>query len=225
MTRGTPAGQARPPAESRHAPPPRFFPWTSVPASGRFEFPAGFLIRHRREVLTWGDAHRALAAALGRAGYPGGTLFAVAGGFALVTPLERTDGAGRPWPERWVAPGRLLPGTFDLQTLTAVIGGAPPGDYRLLALVVAPWTRAHPWAAVRDADLTPWRGGGSLALPAAVAGAPITPEHRMTALSFEWSRGGRDQPARLRVPGRHGTRDHLEHSGLWRALTETKAPR
>lgn len=121
--------------------------------------------------VTLGDVFDWLQGALEVNGFRDNGLYAVPGGFALVTRLERIrrNGASVAGDDRWTS-NRLPLRRFDLVQYLTELFMAPPGDFRLIAFVVTPERDLHGGQEEIDVNLA--HSGGRL-LPPGMATEPI----------------------------------------------------
>ena len=139
---------------------------------------------------TVGDVERQLRGALKARGYPDGRYYAVPGGFALVTEIERIRPSGEPYPvpARWsVAPTPLLE-DFSFANLLDRLRHADPGHYRALVFLVTTTavTSGGPQATI--SQVQKWVGEGGDFLPQDIARVALTPGHNIALLIYEFER-------------------------------------
>jgi len=182
--------------------------WPPPPHSGWHVLPRQL---HADEGATLGDLHRRLTEVLEDAGYRGSRLFAVPGGFALVTPIERIDESGAPHPARWL-PARPPLRRFELVEQLAQLFLAPPGDFRVVALVVTSRIDLSGGGEDTLPDLTP---GGGRQLPPELATQEVG-DHYLHALVYHYEK----EPGRrsLRRPSPIPVTEHLRRAGILEGL-------
>jgi hypothetical protein len=195
------------------------FPWPPPRPSASAEISRALLRTSTGDPATLGDVDRRLSAALLAAGYESVQYFTVPDGFAVLTRIEHMEPDGRAGDPRWLtgsAPQRWQ-SVFSLQPLLRAIGLAPPGYYRVIALLVTP----HPFTRTGDrlnaSEMRVLFDAGLNRLPPALADRPYTDDIATTALVYEFERGPRER-TRLNDPGLITGREHLERSGLLDAL-------
>jgi len=159
-----------------------------------------------------------LAAALQARGFDDNGTFAVPGGFALVTRLERIRPDGSPDREsRWSA-GKEIPG--DLLTYLGQLFLERRGQFRLIAFLVTTAHDVERGSATlneREARILSLRGGR--VLPASIAALPFAGRDcHVLIYHFARQQGG----AVVLRPSELSTRQHLEQAGLWQQLGLTQ---
>jgi hypothetical protein len=156
--------------------------------------------------------------ALEKTGYFDRSFLAVPEGFAMVTRLEQINEDGMPvsettrWPVEIDSPG------FSLARYLEALFHAPEGRYRVIVFVVTSEPVAPSRERPTQREMLGYLSGGADRLPPPLRDAAYTPEHRCTALVYEFERRGLQGRAALLVPGRLPGRNHLVGAGLWRAL-------
>ena len=139
---------------------------------------------------TIGDVESAIRTALKTRGYPDARYYAVPGGFAMVTAIERikADGTPFPIPGRWQLAATPLLGSFSFAGLLDRLRNADPGHYRVLVFLVTTNAVTSGGANGTFEEASGWVGGGGDFLPAAIAGAPLTGQHNISLLIYEFAR-------------------------------------
>jgi hypothetical protein len=156
--------------------------------------------------------------ALEAAGYAEYSLYSVPGGFAVVARLERMDADGRPVAEslRFLPPE--TPEPFSLATYVQGLFFAPEGDYRQIVFVVTPMVIQATAPAPTEAQAQKILWGGGDRLPDAYKAMPFADDDQVTALIYEFHKGGGARDVRTRAPGHFSALTHLERSGLYAQL-------
>ena len=227
--RPVPATMAPPPAPgpapATAAPPPQparlpsdypTFPLPAPRPSAKIDLPVTLL---GAQVATVGAAEQALRLELARRGYDDRSYYAVPGGFALATRAERflPDGRSAQPPRRWaMAPSALIDWAQlrNPRQWVEAFRRADPGRYRVLVFLVTTQDRTTGGAAVNIKTAEAWTEGGADRLPRAIAGLPLTPDHHVEVLVYEFARAAVNaDPAFVRNSSL-GARGHLHGAGL-----------
>ncbi|MDP1646448.1 MAG: FecR family protein [Thiobacillus sp.] len=182
-----------------------------------------------RELLVDGSAKpttlAALAAkmekALNRTGYSSPGYYAVPGGFAMLTQLERIHPDATPFPadQRWkikVDPASLS--SFNLSAYLKALLGKDAGVFRVIAFVFT----AEPIVSdnvkpVMD-EAKHWVEQGGKALPGSYAAQPFSADMVCTALIYEFEIPTHGAPGRQRKPSEHNGQEHLRAARILQAL-------
>lgn len=193
------------------------FPWPPPLASSTEVLPAS-LLAEAGTAATLGDIDRRLTQALEDNGYFESSYYAVPGGFALVTRLERIEPTGEPvlGPDRWSTEvGRTV--SFSLQDYLRALFTARPGYYRLIVFILTdvPFTQSK--AEISREEAEGWLGSGAGWLPEQV-GSVRFDGHSCSALIYEFARASVEDEAEAVRPGLIPARTHLEKAGIWSAL-------
>jgi hypothetical protein len=159
-----------------------------------------------------------IIAALEAAGYAEYSLYAVPGGFAVVARLERMDSEGRPVAEslRFLPPETAEP--FSLTTYIQGLFFAPEGDYRQIVFLVTPLVIQASGPAPTEAQAETILWGGGDRLPDIYKTLPFTDDDQVTALIYEFHKGGGARDVKTRAPGHFSALTHLQRSGLYAQL-------
>jgi len=193
------------------------FPWPP-PAPSTDQVLARNLLTSPIVPTTLSDVDSRLRTALSRAGYASRSYYAVPGGFALATRLERFDEDGRPASEemRWKVGGVPLP-EFTLSTYLKALFGAQPGRFRVIVFVVSSTGFQAVGASPTRTTAESWLAGGFNVLPRELGNLRYTSEVNCTALVYEFSKppGG---SATLKAPSDLIAEKHLRGSGFLAAL-------
>lgn len=175
------------------------------------------LFRNGSAAPSLGTVEDRLVEALNRAGYNEHSFHRVPDGFAVVARLERITGDGDPLP----GPLRYQMDTFSLSGYLRALFFAPEGLYRLIAIIVTDQPYAAVGAPLDAAAANRLLREGGNRLPKAVRDKPFTPEHRVDALIYEFSKGALAGEVAAIRPGRLMASDHLERSRIMPALART----
>ena len=182
-----------------------------------------------REVLMSGAAAKSTLAevtakmekALSRTGYSSPGYYAVPGGFAMLTQLERINPDATPYPpdQRWkvkVDPARLS--SFNLGAYLKALLGKDAGMFRVIAFVFTaePIVSGNVKPAIDDAK--DWVEQGGKALPGHYAKKPYTAEIVCTALIYEFEIPAHGEPGRQLKPSEHNGQQHLRAARILQAL-------
>jgi hypothetical protein len=191
------------------------FDWPPGPPSYEKRIPAR-LLRADHGTTNLGTVAQRLTDALDGAAYLYSFL-SVPDGFALVTRMEQIlpDGSrsSTPW-------SRELPRAGDLGFMAFIraLFTAPPGLYRVIAIVVTEAPRDRAAAPMTERRLDTLLSCGSTQLPEAIAAIDYTDRTRADALIYEFSKTRSDEPAAPVVDPRRSAQLHLEKAGIWYAL-------
>ena len=198
-----------PPAQSAAMPE---FPWPPPGASAWVEIPDELIARRAAPRPSFGTVRDRLAHALDAAGYAQRSFFRVPNGFAVVTQLERIGNDGTPAQARWYAAASVE--TFSLEQYLRRLLFAQPGRYRLVVLVVTDVAISASGPAITAREASEMADRGYLHLPPAVAAVEYSPNHRSTALIYEFRKRSTGSPEFVKpspLPGR----DHLVKARIW----------
>ena len=170
---------------------------------------------------TWGAVSDRFDAALTAAGYDDRAYYAVPGGFALATRIERIDRSGRPLsePTRWVGSrGRRA---WTLEAVLRELAGVPVGHYRTLVFVFSDTAFQASNAAVSEAMAERWRTGGLNRLPAGLRAMPYGDDFRCDVLVYEFQQDNADGTATFIEAGL-SVRQHLAASLILDKLEDSQ---
>lgn len=166
---------------------------------------------------TLGGVADRIDGALQTAGYAERSFHAVPNGYAMVTRLERIRPDGRPDAERrWF--GAAAPEEFSLSRYIQTLFFGDPGRYRLIVFVVTDETFAATGKEISSDEGERLLRGGFVTLPPRFNALPFTPNHKVTALVYEFEKpegGEAKQLARSRL----SALDHLNGAALLDALS------
>ncbi len=197
------------------------FPFPPPDPSARLRIPYGPLTGNAASP-TFGSVAARMENALASNGYTEVSYFAVPGGFALVTQLERINPDATPAAEqRWniaVAPVSLR--SFSLEAYVQALLQKDAGYFRVITFVFSsePFTASGKKVPVDEA--ANWIDKGANALPRDVAARPYGEDMVCTALVYEFEIHTHGAAAQLRKPSPHDGAGHLRASGILRALGE-----
>jgi hypothetical protein len=163
---------------------------------------------------TLGDVERPLLARLQDAGYEDVDYFRVPGGFAMASRAERIYDSGAPYtePQRWQIASA---GLCAWSTLPGCLFHADPGRYRILVFLVTTATVITGTQPVPIDTMTSLTTGGADRLPASVASQPLTPDHDIAVLVYEYRRSSVGSEGAQQVTGVSAT-THLRKAGILR---------
>lgn len=209
----SPARAARPAA----APLPEF-PWPPPEPSTRTELPNALFAVQGKATPSLAAVGAQLVGALERTRYFEYSYYRAPGGFALVARLERMASDGAPLPEelRFLQPGSQEP--FSLAVYVTRLFFAPEGLYRQIVFVVSDQPFTATGAKIDATTATRLLRGGANRLSGDYETTPFTPDHRVSALVYEFQKGARDGDVSALMPGRLGARTHLDRTGIYPAL-------
>ena len=180
-----------PPPPAPHAvadepppPLPRFEPWPPPTPTSQDVIARALAVG--RGAGTWGAVSDRFDAALQAAGYEDRAYYAVPGGFALATRIERIDRDGRALsePSRWV--GSRGEREWTLEAMLRELAGVPVGHYRTLVFVFSATPFQSSGAAVSEAMAERWRTGGLNRLPVGLRAMAYGQDFRCDVLVYEF---------------------------------------
>ncbi|MBL8439052.1 MAG: hypothetical protein JNM61_12700 [Zoogloeaceae bacterium] len=175
------------------------------------------LLRADSGATTLGDVARRMVAALDEARYEYSFLAVGTQGFALVTRMEQFRPDGAPSPARWSRePPRV--GELGLMEFIQALFRAPPGQYRVIALVVSDEARERGGADRGEGRFDALFDCGANRLPQALAVVPFTANTRADALVYEFAKPSANARASLVEHPRRDAHFHLVKAGIWDAL-------
>ena len=157
-----------------------------------------------------------LSKALDSAGYTEKSYYAVPGGFALATRLERinNDGTSTPEPSRWHI-GKEPLSEFSISTYLKALFTAEPGYYRVIVFVITPIAFEQKDVSVTDVDAQHWLVGGLNKLPPPIEDKIFTAEFTCTALVYEFEQPTSQTKGGAIVPGHIPAKTHLIKAQIW----------
>lgn len=146
------------------------------------------------------DANYALRYLLAQGGYEEVRYYAVPGGFAMVTRLERINSDGVPTESgRWDF-ARSFNGPFTIADYLRALFIAPPGYYRIIVFVLTPRPiSAEGTITGRDAEA--WFTNGGISLPDEIGKRRYTEYYQFSVLIYEFERSADEEETSVRRPG------------------------
>ncbi len=191
---------------------PQFDPWPPPDASARHVIGAALVTRNGN-ARNWGDVADRFDTALGAAGYSNLSYYAVPGGFAIATSVERIDSQGEPeaGASRWQ--GSAADETWTLQALLRRLVGAPLGHYRAIVFVFAADAFGTSGAAISAEDASRWRTGGLNRLPGGLRGRPYSDDFRCDVLVYVFEQRA-ELPQTRQVAGGLSVDEHLRRARI-----------
>ena len=197
------------------------FPFPPPDPSARLRIPNKTLTG-KASAPTFALVAARMEAALGSNGYTELSYFAVPGGFALLTQIERINpDATAAVEQRWnvvVAPVSLR--SFTLEAYLRALLQKDSGFFRVIVFIFSsePFSSSGKKVPVKEA--MKWIDQGSNTLPRDVASRPYGEDMVCTALVYEFEIPTHGADALLRKPSSHDGAAHLRASGILRALGE-----
>jgi hypothetical protein len=188
------------------------FPWPPPGASAWAEIPDELIAQRAAPRPTFGLVRDRLARALDAAGYTQRSFFRVPNGFAVVTQLERIGDDGVPARARWYVSAGVE--SFSLEQYLRRLLFAEAGRYRLVVLVVTDVSISASGPNIAAREAAEMADKGFMNLPAEVAAAEYSANHRSTALIYEFRKRPTGDPEFVKpspLPGR----DHLVKARIW----------
>lgn len=166
-----------------------------------------------------GDINARLTGELDRQGYSGRSYFSTPNGFALATQIERIDAQGRPAANdrRWMTqPAALIDPArrFSFRAIMEALRSADPGRYRLIVFLVTTAARTTGTEPMSFEDAGNVMAEGGDYLPRQLAAQPLTADHNVTALVYEFARRSVSSPPEFVDPSRQNGSAHLAAAGL-----------
>lgn len=194
------------------------FPWPPPQYSGREVVPRDFLDNPEGDTELF-DVDRRLQDALEPNGYYESSYYAVPGGFALVTQMEKfeddgTSVKGRP---RWTLETLRLT-SFSFRAYLQALFAAEPGRYRLIVFAVTDVPFASSGEEVTQEEARAWLGGGGDRLPPEIGEFSFDESYECTALIYEFARDSEEGEVYFLEPGSLPGRTHLIAAGIWQEL-------
>jgi ADP-ribose pyrophosphatase YjhB (NUDIX family) len=192
------------------------FPWPPPRSSAQVVLEPAFFAGAR----SLDEVGARLSRAFRQAGYPRESWYAVPGGFALVSQMEQFSDDGVPREARvrfdhQVAPQRL----FSLGDFVRALFTASPGRFRIIVFVYTSVPFPQTGAAIDREAAGAWLAGGLNVLPPQIGARAPNPDHRCTALVYEFEKASSRADARLKDPSALSGEQHLKRAGLWDPLT------
>lgn len=190
---------------------PQVFPWPPPDASARCRIDSQVFAE--AGAATLGGVADLLADALAQAGYTGPGYLGVPSGFAMVTRIEQTDGAGQPlagearWATRIAAVKSFTIGGYLRALLTS-----EPGYFRVIVIIVTDERFSMNGARGRLETLERWSRQGLDALVPEIRATPFTDDHVVSALVYEFEKPSKAADPEVRLPGRNDGPTHLSHT-------------
>lgn len=206
------------------------FPWPIPKPSAKMALPKDLLAEAMgRDDRRLRHAAQALDALLRKAGYDERAYFRMRVdnetiGFALVTRMERIRSNGWPYPKesRFVPAG--IEEKFSLVGFLKSLFVAPVGYYRILVFTVANRMVRADAPEVDSAVANEWLAAGDTRLRGCVADMPLTEDHGVDALVYEFRHAPEDRIARRAnrrdasvfqlIPSNLTPKIHLERAGV-----------
>jgi len=195
--------------------------WPPPDTSTHQIVPRELLLSAASSQATWAAVAARMEKALSRTGYSSPGFYAVPGGFAMLTQLERINPDATPFPpdQRWkikVDPASLS--TFNLSAYLKALLGKDAGVFRVIAFVFT----AEP---IVSSDINPvideakhWVEGGGKALPGSEAKQIYSADMVCTALIYEFEIPTHGAPGRQLKPSEHNGQEHLRAARILQAL-------
>ncbi|MFD2180581.1 hypothetical protein [Rhodoplanes azumiensis] len=190
-----------------------FFPWPPPTPSTRRAFSPD-VVADRPRARTVGEVADRLRAITTAADFDQINYYAVPGGFALVTRIERLDAVtGRPLakPDRWPSRAVVASAGISFWDIFGLV--RTPGYHRIIVFVLT--NKAVEMRPVGDDELQrlteAWAQQGADFLDPEIRALPVTPHHALLVLVYEFERTG-EETRHLR-PSRWTLDEHLESIG------------
>ena len=191
-----PYDAAEDPADAAAAPLPSlplFEPWPPPTPTSQDGIARALVVGNGAS--TWGTVSDHFDAALEAAGYEDRDYYAVPGGFALATRIERIDRDGRPLsvPTRWV--GSRGEREWTLEAMLRELAGVPVGRYRTLVFVFSDTAFQSGDVAMSEAMAERWRSRGLNHLPAGLRTLAYGQDFNCDVLVYEFQQRAAGEPA------------------------------
>lgn len=176
----------------REAIPPALAPWPPFAPSARYTLRRDWLVK---DEVNWGSVADKVEAALTDNGYDDIRYYAVPGGFAVATRIERIhpDGSSYGADQRFVPRiDHVSPGNWTFESFIASLVGAPIGYYRCFLFVFSDQPFGYRSGVVTPEVLEQWRGAGWNTLGHTLRDLRYSEEMRAEVLiyQFEQARAG-----------------------------------
>ncbi|MEL6863643.1 MAG: hypothetical protein AAFP19_04455, partial [Bacteroidota bacterium] len=148
--------------------------------------------------------------------------FSVPNGFALVTRIEQinADASPKANPDRWELSTKS-PSSFTLRDYLRALFTAPEGRFRVLAFIFTDQSFVQSRQSINKKEAVQWLSKGANRLPKSYRTMPFTADYACTAMIYEFSKVGNDEPI-FADPSIHQGRTHLIRSDLWDFLEAQK---
>lgn len=192
------------------------FPWPPPKASAWAVIPNELITIIGQPSPTLAAVSQQLERALDSAAYHQRSFFKLPNGFAMVTQLEKINSDGTPITEqRWLSADSSA--GFSLEGYLRRLLYADPGRYRLVVFAVTdiPFSTSGEAMTARDASRMVSKGVNIL--PQTISTDLYSPQHRCTALVYEFRKTTAPQPE-LVAPSPLPGRDHLVKARMWAAF-------
>jgi len=163
------------------------FPWPPPKASSRMLLPNGLVTTGAPEE-SLGIAFDRVRAALLRGKFPEYALYALPGfeGFAVVTRLENIDERGHPLADRFSVEEPRPDRPRSLGEYLAALFNAPPGRYRVIALMVTNEPVVETELEPKAGDADRWLRQGLRYMPSWLRSRRLGPDNHCEALIYEF---------------------------------------
>ena len=195
--------------------------WPPPDASARQKIPRELLVPKNAPTQTWISVAERLEKALDDNGYSSPGYYAVPGGFALISQLERINPDATPSPPnvRWkVKVDPVSIASFNLEAYLKALLGKDAGFFRVIAFVFTPVPIVTSGKEADIKDAQSWVGKGGSQLPQDLARQIYGVDMVATALIYEFEIPRHGEPARLNKPSGHNGQQHLKAAKILQAL-------
>jgi hypothetical protein len=201
------------------APLPPF--WPPPETSTHQAIPRELLVNGSASPITLAALAAKMEKALSRAGYSSPGYYAVPGGFAMLTQLERIHPDATPFPadKRWkikVDPASLS--SFNLSAYLKALLGKDAGMFRVIAFVFTAEPIVSDSVKPVMEEAKNWVEQGGKTLPGSYAAQSFSADMVCTALIYEFEIPTHGAPGRQRRPSEHNGQEHLRAARIIQAL-------
>jgi hypothetical protein len=164
-----------------------------------------------------GDVGDHIAAVFRETGYSDYGFYRVDGGFAIVARLEKIKADGTPDPNgRHYDPTDSQP--FGFAGFIAQLIYGPEGFYRVIVLIVSDQPVIAEGGPPTVASAEAWFVRAADRLPPEYAALPFTSEHAVTAIIYEFEKGGSPDKSAVVPTRRLSSEQHLRGAGFYDRL-------
>lgn len=193
------------------------------PASAKYDLPNHLLKDGMNENIVLSSVANRIERAIISIEYPKYSYFPVSCGFALVTHIEKIDDNGAPISPRWE--DRLRPlnwSNFSLNNYIKALFYAAPGRYRIIVFVITNKPFSQLGTRVSREEALSWLNAGVNRLPNEIGNMPYTPEHKCTALIYEFKQPGVGEKAVLLDVSKVSGKAHLVKAQILSELSKAQ---
>jgi hypothetical protein len=181
--------------------------------------PDSFLTFSNGLATCYGDVDSFIRYALLRSGYREYAYYAIPGGFALVTRLERIDAQGQSMPPklRWLPNQTPVNPFAAFSDYLSALAKATPGYYRVIVFIVSPEEIIPEQALRTSTGMEKPFEDGVKSLPTDLQNRLFTSADHCTALIYKFKKSNEKTVSLISGAPENGKRQ-LQKAGIWRYL-------